>query len=261
MSRNQQLLRILSNNRSGSSEILDKINKWFLTHRFSKDEYNSILKDLKMDFIEFRNIENYLQLCLRTLKISGIDGVKNLFNEYEEDKKIRGKKLLTNSLKTLSRYNSFITISNSQTLENFFVALSHEKRISVIVCESRPVFEGRIFVKKLNSFNIEISLITEAMMAEAMQNVDAAIIGADKLFHDGSAANKVGSRPLAICAKYYKKPFFVIASNDKLSENNIFSSKKKSNKEIWTEAPKSVKIDNYYFELIEKKLINKIITN
>jgi methylthioribose-1-phosphate isomerase len=41
--------------------------------------------------------------------------------------------------------------------------------------------------------------------------VDAVLIGADRIAADGSVANKVGSYPLAVLAKYHHVPFIVVA--------------------------------------------------
>lgn len=261
MSRKIELNRILSNNRSGSTEILDKLNNWFSIHRFSDEEYKTMFKNFLIEFSEFRNIEVYLKYCLNILNRKGKNELIEYFKKYENDKKFREKILIEKSIKYLSKYSSFLTISNSQTLQAFFIALSHVKRIKVIISEGRPILEGRILAKNLSRYNIEVSLITEAMIADAMKDIDVVLIGADKVLPDGSLVNKVGSRPLAICAKYFKKPFFVIAGNNKFSEKNIFTVKKKPRKEIWVRVPPKVNIENYYFEIVENKLIKKIITN
>ncbi|QEV43263.1 S-methyl-5-thioribose-1-phosphate isomerase [Streptomyces nodosus] len=45
----------------------------------------------------------------------------------------------------------------------------------------------------------------------AAGQVDAVLIGADRIAADGSVANKVGSYPLAVLAKYHHVPFLVVA--------------------------------------------------
>lgn len=41
--------------------------------------------------------------------------------------------------------------------------------------------------------------------------VDAVLVGADRIAADGSVANKVGSYPLAVLARYHHVPFIVVA--------------------------------------------------
>ncbi|TDC18252.1 S-methyl-5-thioribose-1-phosphate isomerase, partial [Streptomyces sp. 8K308] len=45
----------------------------------------------------------------------------------------------------------------------------------------------------------------------AAGEVDAVLIGADRIAADGSVANKVGSYPLAVLAKHHGVPFVVVA--------------------------------------------------
>jgi methylthioribose-1-phosphate isomerase len=45
----------------------------------------------------------------------------------------------------------------------------------------------------------------------AAGEVDAVLIGADRIAADGSVANKVGSYPLAVLARYHHVPFVVVA--------------------------------------------------
>ncbi len=45
----------------------------------------------------------------------------------------------------------------------------------------------------------------------AAGEVDAVLVGADRIATDGSVANKVGSHPLAVLARYHHVPFIVVA--------------------------------------------------
>lgn len=57
------------------------------------------------------------------------------------------------------------------------------------------------------------SLLTDSAAGSlfAAGEVDAVLIGADRIAADGSVANKVGSYPLAVLAKYHHVPFIVVA--------------------------------------------------
>jgi methylthioribose-1-phosphate isomerase len=45
----------------------------------------------------------------------------------------------------------------------------------------------------------------------AAGEVDAVLVGADRIAADGSVANKVGTYPLAVLARYHHVPFVVVA--------------------------------------------------
>jgi len=49
------------------------------------------------------------------------------------------------------------------------------------------------------------------MAATYMAQVDLVLVGADRIALNGDTANKIGTCGLAIIAKYYKVPFYVVA--------------------------------------------------
>ncbi len=155
-----------------------------------------------------------------------------------------------------------ITLSRSGTvLEILKLWHQKNKKLKVVVCESRPKFEGRLMAKELADNGINVELITDAMMGLYVPKVDAAIIGADTVLKNGNVVNKVGSKSLALLCKEYKKPFYVVTSKSKLSKKKIFKPKKENPQEIWDKKVKNLSISNIYFEEIEKKLITKIFTD
>jgi methylthioribose-1-phosphate isomerase len=60
---------------------------------------------------------------------------------------------------------------------------------------------------------IPVTLITDSMAAHLMSlgNVDAIIVGADRVAANGDTANKIGTYSLAVLARYHNLPFYVAA--------------------------------------------------
>jgi translation initiation factor 2B subunit (eIF-2B alpha/beta/delta family) len=98
------------------------------------------------------------------------------------------------------------------------------------------------------------------MVSLFIHKADAVIIGADKILRNGNVINKVGSLATAILCKYYKKPFYVIATRNKFTNEKRLKSGEKDYKEIWNFTHPKLKITNIYFEEIDRRLIIKIIT-
>ena len=256
----KELLKILSDNKSGSAELLEKLNN-FLSNNFYKSKPDELIPYLKNSFIEFSNIQNYLNQ-LEEVITNNPKQIEPFFNNYVHDKQKTIEQIYKNTLDELKNFKRFITISNSNTLLNYFKIFQKDsKDISVVVCESRPVFEGRNFAEDLSELGINVKLITEAMMANEVRYIDAAVIGADSILQNGSVINKVGSKLLAITCSYYKKPFYVLADKTKFSNSNMLNQKEKPVAEIWDSNKKAMKLENYYFEEIEKELITKIFTD
>ncbi|MET8935395.1 S-methyl-5-thioribose-1-phosphate isomerase [Streptomyces rubiginosohelvolus] len=82
------------------------------------------------------------------------------------------------------------------------------------VDETRPLLQGaRLTAYEAARNGLAYSLLTDnaAGALFAAGEVDAVLIGADRIAADGSVANKVGSYPLAVLAKYHHVPFIVVA--------------------------------------------------
>ncbi|MEU8678336.1 S-methyl-5-thioribose-1-phosphate isomerase [Streptomyces sp. NPDC048560] len=82
------------------------------------------------------------------------------------------------------------------------------------VDETRPLLQGaRLTAYEAARNGMAYSLLTDNAAGSlfAAGEVDAVLIGADRIAADGSVANKVGSYPLAVLAKYHHVPFIVVA--------------------------------------------------
>ncbi|PJA95425.1 MAG: hypothetical protein CO129_11885 [Ignavibacteriales bacterium CG_4_9_14_3_um_filter_34_10] len=256
-----ELQKIISDNKSGSSQILVNINAWFVKNKFDIRTYDYFFNIIEKKLNNFAAIRNYVAQCRKKLKDENITNLIKFQKDLLKERKKEITNLISKSVSILEKYGNFITISNSRTVELFFKELAKKKKFNLVICESRPVYEGKILAEKLLQKNINIKLITEAMIANEAEKCDAVVFGADQFFANGNVVNKVGSRLLSISAKYFHKPVFVIADKLKKSGKFIFVPEIKSKKEIWNNPPVKLKIENYYFELIEKKLITKLITN
>jgi methylthioribose-1-phosphate isomerase len=84
----------------------------------------------------------------------------------------------------------------------------------VFVDETRPLLQGaRLTVWELQRDGIPHVLIADAMAAHFMRRgeVDAIIVGADRIARNGDTANKIGTYGLALAARAHGIPFVVAA--------------------------------------------------
>ncbi|MCX4091860.1 S-methyl-5-thioribose-1-phosphate isomerase [Nocardia sp. alder85J] len=85
---------------------------------------------------------------------------------------------------------------------------------SVLVDETRPLLQGaRLTAWELAEAGIPHRLTIDSAAAWAMATgqVDAVIVGADRVTADGSVANKIGTYALALAAHHHGLPFVVVA--------------------------------------------------
>ncbi len=178
------------------------------------------------------------------------------------DREIR---TISNMSNYLLKYKSIMTISASSTILNALREIPDERRNKrIFVLESRPILEGQILAKELANLGYEVHIIVDAATGYFGEKVEAFVIGADTIFSDGSVINKVGSFLLALTANFYKKPFFVAASSNKISsmsskEHKILI-KHKPPQEIYKEKIKNLSPLNVYFDFVPAKYITKLIS-
>ena len=92
--------------------------------------------------------------------------------------------------------------------------VAHEAGVPfhVYVDETRPVLQGsRLTSWELSRAGIDHTLICDSAAAHLMADgaVDLVIVGADRVTANGDTVNKIGTRALAIAARYHGLPFYV----------------------------------------------------
>jgi methylthioribose-1-phosphate isomerase len=86
--------------------------------------------------------------------------------------------------------------------------------IRVLVDETRPVLQGaRLTAWELRREGVPAEVITDSMAAALMGagEVQAAIVGADRIARNGDVANKIGTYGVAVACHHHRIPFYVAA--------------------------------------------------
>ncbi len=96
------------------------------------------------------------------------------------------------------------------------ISMAHSQgRVNhVYADETRPYMQGsRLTAFELTKEKIPFSLVVEGAASYLLSNgkVDAIFVGADRIAANGDTANKIGTSTLAIVAKHYNVPFYVVA--------------------------------------------------
>ncbi|XP_015792290.1 translation initiation factor eIF-2B subunit alpha [Tetranychus urticae] len=100
-------------------------------------------------------------------------------------------------------------------LETFLFVKKLGKRFCVYVTKSAPDNSGEIMYNKLKAHGIQCSLILDAAIGHFIEKVDMVMVGADGVVENGGIINKIGTYPLALCAKAFNKPLYVLAESYK----------------------------------------------
>ncbi|MBP2132435.1 methylthioribose-1-phosphate isomerase [Methanomicrobium sp. W14] len=149
-------------------------------------------------------------------------------------------------------------------------AVAAGKDISVVSCETRPLFQGsRLTAWELSRDKIPVKTITDSTAAYLMQRgeIDAVIVGADRITHD-AVFNKIGTYMHAVCAKYHEIPFYVAAPSSTFdnvhSASDIVIEKRDRDELAFCGKkqlmPDSVDAVNYAFDPTPMSLVTALFT-
>jgi methylthioribose-1-phosphate isomerase len=146
------------------------------------------------------------------------------------------------------------------------------RRIRVVACETRPVLQGaRLTAWELMQHGIPATLITDNAAATLMRagEVDAVIVGADRIAANGDTANKVGTYALAVLAHAHGLPFYVAAPLSTVDlatpEGTVIPIEERSADEVTMlggtrVAAPGIAVRNPAFDVTPHRLITAIVT-
>lgn len=160
--------------------------------------------------------------------------------------------------------SKLVTFSNSSTVAKCIIAC-HEKFNwpSEVICgEGRPILEGRILSRRLQSAGVKVTLCTDAALMSGIVDADIVWIGGDALSRLG-LANKMGSRALALLAQAVKIPFVSLITSDKLLPPGLLPYYRflpQNPREIADGEAVGLNVINEYYENVPLKLITSIFS-
>ena len=139
--------------------------------------------------------------------------------------------------------------------------------------ETRPLLQGaRLSSFEMHADGVDTTVICDNMASQVMKNgwVNAVFVGCDRVAANGDACNKIGTSGVAILAKYYGIPFYVLGPTSTIDMSvacgediPIEQRKPEEVTEMWYEkrmAPEGVKVYNPAFDFADNELISGIIT-
>lgn len=140
--------------------------------------------------------------------------------------------------------------------------------------ETRPLLQGaRLTSYELEKAGIDVTLICDNMASYVMKKglIDAVLVGCDRVAANGDTANKIGTSGVAILAKHYGIPFYVLGPYSTVDFNcktgNDIDIEFRSGEEIkkmFYEKPTALeetKCLNPAFDVTDNSLITAIITD
>ena len=139
--------------------------------------------------------------------------------------------------------------------------------------ETRPLLQGaRLTSFELNHAGIDVTLICDSAASMLMKQgkISACFVGCDRVAANGDTANKIGTRSVAVNAKYHGIPFYVFCPSSTIDFGCKTGAdiviEERSGDEIKTKfferptAEAGVKCWNPAFDVTDAELITAIVT-
>ena len=206
----------------------------------------------------------------------GRDALISLAKRMEEEDERTNRAIGANGAKLLGSGSRILTHCNAGSLATCFygtalgivyAAAEQGKVARVYADETRPVGQGaRLTAWELTRAGIPTTLICDNMAASLMaqENVEAVIVGADRIARNGDTANKIGTYGLAILAREHGVPFYVAAPEStidaSLPDGSHIVIEQRDPNEVLPDPIDGVDVWNPSFDVTPANLITKIVT-
>lgn len=187
-----------------------------------------------------------------------------------------GLSLLRDGFGILTHCNAgwLATVKYGTALAPLHLGKERGMNFQVYADETRPQLQGaRLTAYELAEHGIDVTVICDNMASSVMKEgkVQAVLVGADRIAANGDTANKIGTSAVAILAKYYGIPFYVLAPYSTIDLHCACGSMIKIEqrpaaevREMWyreSMITEKAKIYNPAFDVTDNSLITAIVTD
>ena len=198
-----------------------------------------------------------------------VDAIKTLAVRGAPAIGAHGAALLRQGNRVLTHCNagSLATAFYGTALGVVYAAAEQGKIERVYADETRPVGQGaRLTSWELARAGVPCTLVCDNMAASLMAKgeVDAVIVGADRIAANGDAANKIGTYGVAVLARHHGVPFYVAAPTSTIdpaiADGSGIPIEERDASEVLPVAIEGVDVWNPAFDVTPAGLITRIVT-
>ncbi len=187
---------------------------------------------------------------------------------------IHGAELIQDGMRILTHCNTgrFATAGIGTAFGVLVTAQAQGKDFFVFADETRPLLQGaRLTAFEIKERNMKGSLLCDGAGPGLILSgeIDAILVGADRIAANGDTANKVGTLPLAMAAQRAGIPFYVVAPSTTLDistpSGNQIPIEERDPKEVTLglgdgKCPKEFSARNPAFDVTPADLISGLVT-
>jgi len=128
----------------------------------------------------------------------------------------------------------------------------------VYVGKTEPKLQGLKTARELRDYGVEVTVMCDNARAWFLKECDCVIVGSDAMRVNGNV-NKIGTFSLSLAARYFKKPFIVVASLIKLDYRKEFRIEERDRREV-IEGNSDLKVRNPAFDVTPWELVDFVLS-
>jgi ribose 1,5-bisphosphate isomerase len=198
-------------------------------------------------------LHNCLEILMKNKSIETINKLLRKLSQANKEIAKRGSRLIKDGYSIMTHCHS------GEALAVIEQAWKEGKKITVYATETDPKHQGIKTARELGRKGINVILIIDSAIEFFIKNVDIVMVGCDAIRKEG-IVNKIGTCPMAVVAREYKKPFYVVGNTLKLDKRKKLIIEERSPYEIYHEHMKTLEIKNPAFDITPWKFISRVIT-
>eukprot|EP01121_Diplochlamys_sp_Union-15-3_P015332 TRINITY_DN504_c0_g1_i1.p1 TRINITY_DN504_c0_g1~~TRINITY_DN504_c0_g1_i1.p1 ORF type:complete len:179 (+),score=18.87 TRINITY_DN504_c0_g1_i1:69-605(+) len=92
------------------------------------------------------------------------------------------------------------------------------KKFKVIIVDSRPLFEGKVLLKRLIKHGLDCTYVLLTGLSYMLRSVSKVFLGAHAMLSNGAMVSRVGSAVVAMMAHAFNVPVIVVTQTYKFTE-------------------------------------------
>lgn len=186
-----------------------------------------------------------------------------------------GATLLRAGMTVLTHCNAgaLATAGIGTALAPIYTMHARGETVRVFAGETRPLLQGaRLTSWELERAGVPVTLLTDSMVASVMRTgqIDAVLVGADRIAANGDVANKIGTYGVAVLARHHGVPFYVLAPRSTLdaatATGDAMQIEVRDGGEVRSlggvaTSPSAVAVHNPAFDVTPAALVTAIVTD
>lgn len=164
--------------------------------------------------------------CFKGNSLDYSEFIKQTVSEHQENSKRNIETIIACSEKELVEYRDILLFDYSSTVARYIECGVSSEDQTLYIPESRTIGGGREFANAAAVKGIKVHFFPDAAMFYYLKRCQAAIIGAETFYPDGTAFNTTGSDLLALCCSYLHIPLYVLTPLNKVDKRALRGEKK-----------------------------------